>query len=211
MKMNVFKKAAVLGMGGLGMVMSSCANPSVPPPQTAHHYRQVTQLAVLISEEIPPRTWESETEASLEISRTVVRLSRTYRIDPLLVLSIIKVESQFRPMVTSRAGAIGLMQVMPIVVRHIGSEVDVRRKEDLFDPEKNILIGLHYFTYLRDKYENNLLNALAAYNMGPTALDGRLSRRGSVPTTYYRKVMSCYETFRRRLFAYRWRWIPEMT
>jgi len=136
----------------------------------------------------------------MEISQTIVRLSQTYHVDPLLVLAIIKVESQFKPAAHSQAGAIGLMQVMPIVVRHIGSEVDVQRREDLFDPEKNILIGLHYFTYLRDKYGNNLLNTLAAYNIGPAALDERLSQQSPAPTGYYRKVMNCYDEFRRRLF-----------
>ena len=187
------KTTAFLGLSLLGF-LAACASPSI---SIAPPHQQVDRIADLISQELASRG--RKTTDSRQMSHTIVRLSETYRVDPLLVLSIIKVESQFRPTVKSYAGAIGLMQVMPIVVRHIGSEVDIHSQNDLYNPDKNILIGLHYFTYLRDKYSNNLLNTLTAYNMGPAALDGRLSHQRLIPTGYYRKVMSCYEQFQRRL------------
>lgn len=189
MAIRLLKKAALLGM----TLMIACASPAI---SASPYNRQVARIATLVAEEV---NRSSEPLDYLETSRTIVRLSRIYDIDPLLVLAIIKVESGFKPTVRSHAGAIGLMQVMPIVVRAVGDEVAVRSREELFDPTKNILLGIHYFTFLRDKYRNNVQNALIAYNLGPTALDGLLVRRGFVPKGYAQKVLRTYEKYQRKM------------
>lgn len=156
--------------------------------------RQVTRVMTLIMDEVP-----SETPMDfLTISRQIVSLSRTYDVDPLLILAIIKVESRFRPAVRSQTGAIGLMQVMPIVIREVGQEVSIHKRSDLYDPTKNLLLGIHYFTYLMEKYGNDMKRALVAYNLGPSALDERLSRQRLIPLSYYRKVMQYYKAFQEK-------------
>ena len=133
----------------------------------------------------------------IDISRHIVSLSRSYGLDPFLILAIVKVESGFRPSVRSCAGAIGLMQVMPIVIRAVGREVSVHRREDLYDPYKNLHLGIHYLTFLLEKY-GNMERALVAYNVGPSALDKILSRRNFVPSSYARKILLCYKLYREK-------------
>lgn len=186
MMKEFISKIAVLGM----ISLVSCAAPLVA---TSPYDRQVARVASLIAMEAPA----SHDMDLVELSRYIVTVSRDYNLDPLLVLSIIKVESGFKPDAKSFAGAIGLMQVMPIVIRAVGHEVSVAHRDELYNPYKNVRLGIHYFTTLLEKYGNNIRNALMAYNVGPTALDSRLSR-GGLPTGYYQKVMRCYDSFRKK-------------
>lgn len=88
-------------------------------------------------------------------------------VDCDLVASVIKVESGFRSDVVSRKGAVGLMQILPSTAKWMceqnGDEVFV--EESLYDPEKNISIGVKYLAYLFSKYENEDV-VLACYNAG---------------------------------------------
>jgi soluble lytic murein transglycosylase-like protein len=195
MTIRLLKKTAFLGLG----LLFACANPFVSVPEASADYRQAQKIATLISEEVPTSRAYATSIDLFDLSRHIIRLSRDYEIDPLLVLAIIKVESGFKPEARSYVGAIGLMQVMPIVIREVGRDVQVHHRDDLYDPYKNVRLGIHYFTYLRDKYKNDLRNALVAYNLGPSALDSRLRRQDSVPTSYYRKVMKCYDAFREKM------------
>jgi soluble lytic murein transglycosylase len=201
MTIRFIKKTAFSGLA----LLFACASPMISVNKASADYQQTQRLAALISQEIPSernkakKVRKDEKLDVFEFARHVVRLSRDYEVDPLLVLAIIKVESGFKPTARSYVGAIGLMQVMPVVIRAVGSEVAVSNKAELYDPYKNVLLGIHYFTFLRDKYENNLQHALSAYNLGPTALDARLSRQDSVDTSYSRKVMKCYETYREKM------------
>lgn len=190
MTMQLVKKAALLGLA----LLVACVSPVLSASSLD---RQSIRLANIIAEELPPNS----SLALFDISRHIIRLSRDYQVDPLLVLAIIKVESDFKPRATSNVGAIGLMQLMPIVVREVGNEVKVASRNDLFDPYKNILLGIHYFTYLREKYRNNLQNTLMAYNIGPSALDELIVRQDEIPQGYYQKVMKFYERFRKRMVS----------
>ena len=89
-------------------------------------------------------------------------------VDPLLVAAIIKCESSFNPMATSRAGAMGLMQLMPETAEEVALEkkIDLIDSEELYKPEINIEIGFYYIKKLRERYSGSLVLALAAYNAG---------------------------------------------
>lgn len=101
--------------------------------------------------------------APAEISQLVEKTSKAHNVDPLLVDSVIRVESNYDPNAISPKGAQGLMQLMPPTAQMLGVT-------DSFDPAENIEAGVKYLKYLQDLYKDDRL-ALAAYNAGPAAVD----------------------------------------
>jgi len=98
-----------------------------------------------------------------EIAAMVNQAAKAHDVDPLLVESIIQVESNFNPYAISSKGAEGLMQLMPPTARMLGVS-------NSFDPAENIEAGVKYLHYLQSVYQDDRL-ALAAYNAGPKAVD----------------------------------------
>jgi len=101
-------------------------------------------------------------EPAIDISGMVEKAARDNNVDPLLVHSIIQVESNYNPYAVSPKGAQGLMQLMPPTARDLGVS-------NSFDPRQNIEAGVRYLKYLQDLYKDDRL-ALAAYNAGPGAV-----------------------------------------
>jgi soluble lytic murein transglycosylase-like protein len=136
--------------------------------------------------EIPrPRTLLSEGD----LEPVIARHSRTHRLHPALIRAVIKAESDFDPLAISRAGAVGLMQLMP----QTAVRLDV---QDLYNPDQNIGGGTKYLRQLLDRFNGNLPLALAAYNAGETVVD----RYQSLPPIeetrqYVKKVLRYYRTF----------------
>lgn len=93
--------------------------------------------------------------------------SKKYGVDENLIRAIIKVESNFDPSVVSKAGAKGLMQLMPENCRDLGIT-------DPFNIEQNIDGGTRHIKEYLDKYNGDVEMALMAYNGGPT----RMAKRG---------------------------------
>ena len=91
------------------------------------------------------------------------RARRAHNVDPLLVQSVIQVESNYNHYAVSPKGAEGLMQLMPGTARMLGVS-------NSFDPAENIEAGVKYLRYLQSVYQDDRL-ALAAYNAGPKAVD----------------------------------------
>jgi peptidoglycan lytic transglycosylase len=93
-------------------------------------------------------------------------------LDPSLIAGVIYVESRFRDQ-TSRAGAKGLMQILPSTADYIASKSGGTRFEqgDLATPQINISYGSWYLRYLLEHYHGNELLALAAYNAGEGKVD----------------------------------------
>ena len=86
---------------------------------------------------------------------------RKYSLDPALVMAVIHAESQFDPMAVSPKGAVGLMQLSPVVTRELGIN-------DPFNPQLNIDGGVRYLKGLLVTFDGDKELALAAYNAGPT-------------------------------------------
>jgi len=98
----------------------------------------------------------------------VERYSRERSLDPYLVAAIIRQESTFNPVVKSRAGARGLMQIMPTTGKIISRQEGTRfRWQALIEPEANIRMGTLYLRRMLDTFGGRVDYALASYNAGP--------------------------------------------
>lgn len=100
----------------------------------------------------------------------VVRAARERGVDPMMVAALIRQESAFDADIVSRAGAVGLMQVMPATGRELAREegpVDFS-VASLEAPEVNLHLGTRFFRDMWDRYGRDLPLVLSAYNAGPT-------------------------------------------
>jgi len=102
--------------------------------------------------------------AAIAYNDVIAEAAHLYKLDPNLIRAIIRAESAFNPFAVSRAGAQGLMQLMPAVAE----ELNVL---DPFDPRQNIFGGARYLRSLLDRNDGNLDLAVASYNAGPGAVD----------------------------------------
>ena len=125
-----------------------------------------------------------------ELEEAVIRSAREYKLSPALLLAVMKAESSFDPTVISKAGAVGLMQLIPeTAIRH-----GVR---NLYDTHDNIGGGAKHLRYLLDRFHGNVRLALAAYNAGERKVD----RYRQIPPyketqQYVKKVMGYYRDYR---------------
>jgi soluble lytic murein transglycosylase-like protein len=100
----------------------------------------------------------------------IANVSRRYNVEQALVKAMIKAESGFQPNAVSPKGARGLMQLMPGTAQMHG----VR---NIHEPRDNIDGGVHHLRMLLDRYRNNVVLALAAYNAG----EGWVDQYGGIP------------------------------
>lgn len=126
------------------------------------------------------------------LSHNLVRLSDAYEIPAGLILSIIKVESDFQPWAISPRGALGLMQLMPETGQWIASRYAMKwdGPTTLLDEEMNTEFGVRYLAYLKDKYGGDLRKMLSAYNRGPAKVDEDVNEGRSLTLEYYTKIQS---------------------
>src|SRR5215467_13389273 len=113
----------------------------------------------------------------IDLNQVVNEASGRYRLDPDLVNSVIKAESDFNAHAVSPKGARGLMQLMPGTASELGVP-------NAFDPQANVEGGTKYLRELLEKYNFDMLKALAAYNAGPQTVE----RFGGVPPYYETKA-----------------------
>lgn len=99
-----------------------------------------------------------------DLGEILGRASQEHNVDVDLLASIVKAESGGNTRAVSRAGARGLMQLMPATASDLGVE-------DSFKPDQNVRGGSSYIDALLVRYHENLALALAAYNAGPAAVD----------------------------------------
>lgn len=119
---------------------------------------KVFNIEQIILQNIYPKKYEEYVEKYAEENN----------IDPLLIFSIIKAESNFKENAESSSGAVGLMQLMEETAKEIAQSMDepISEKEDLKEAETNIKIGIKYYSILQKNYDGNMLLALTAYNAG---------------------------------------------
>lgn len=115
----------------------------------------------------PPASAPSPLDARLssaDLNQMLARAGRRHNLDVDLLASLVKAESGGNPRAVSRAGAAGLMQLMPGTAASLGVS-------NRFEPRQNIQGGSAYLDALLTRYHDNLALALAAYNAGPLAVD----------------------------------------
>ena len=96
----------------------------------------------------------------------IAAAARRHGISTSLIKAVIRAESNFNPHAVSRAGACGLMQIMPKTAEDLGIA-------DPFDPRENIFGGARYLSELLTQFDGDLPLALAAYNAGPNKVGSR--------------------------------------
>jgi len=96
------------------------------------------------------------------------KYSQLNGLDPYLVASLIRQESEFNALALSRVSAVGLMQLMPKTGKTVAKQVKLRgyNAAQLFTPAINLQLGTRYFKEMVDKYNGQFEYALAAYNAG---------------------------------------------
>lgn len=104
----------------------------------------------------------------LKYEDIIVKYAQENELDPYFVAAVIHAESNFDPQAVSRAGAIGLMQIMPPTGEWIAGKLGVEDfdSEMLKDPETSIRFGCWYLNFLSDKFEDNRQLIVAGYNAG---------------------------------------------
>ena len=102
--------------------------------------------------------------AKSQILNVVNQIADKHGVDEKLVQALIKQESGFNPKAKSKAGAMGLMQLMPSTAKNLGVQ-------DPYNIVQNVEGGVKYLKSMLDKYNGNVILALAAYNAGPSAVD----------------------------------------
>jgi hypothetical protein len=121
-----------------------------------------------------------------DIDAAIEQAAARHNVDPSLVRSVVKVESNFNPNAVSRKGAMGLMQLMPATARSLNVS-------NPFDPEQNVDAGVRHLRRLLDSYGGNVRLSLAAYNAG----SGAVARSAGVPhfretQNYVRRITNLY-------------------
>jgi soluble lytic murein transglycosylase-like protein len=124
--------------------------PPPDPPPAAEQPTQPAPTAVAVAPTAPSK---------INVADAVNAASDRYRLDPDLLNSVIRAESGFNPHAVSRKGAQGLMQLMPETASKLGVP-------NAFDPQANVDGGTRYLRELLERYNFDIIKALAAYNAG---------------------------------------------
>jgi soluble lytic murein transglycosylase-like protein len=155
---------------------------NVPSNPKAKYVMLVREKRILFPKQINIRDYD----------KIITQAAAKFNLDAALIKAVIKAESNFNHKAVSRAGAKGLMQLMP----QTASSLNV---DDVFHPGNNIEGGARYLRYLLNLYRGNLTLALAAYNAG----EGAVAKYNyGVPPyretqNYVRRVLALYESYSR--------------
>ena len=153
---------------------------NVPSNPKAKYVMLVREKRILFPKQINIRDYD----------KIISQAAAKFNLDVALIKAVIKAESNFNHKAVSRAGAKGLMQLMPQTASSL-------KVDDVFHPENNIEGGARYLRYLLNLYKGNLTLALAAYNAG----EGAVAKYNyGVPPyretqNYVRRVLAFYESY----------------
>lgn len=178
----------VMGLSLIGFLMTES-----PLENTISMLSDVTQSKEILAGDMEP------------IIDAINKNALKYKIDPNLIFAIIKSESNFRSDAVSKAGAKGLMQIMPAVWRdqsesECSGDHSGRKpcsKDCIFDPVTNIEVGVKYFHSLLVKYHGRVDLALEAYNAGLTNVDPEKEPKYEETKGYIKKTVRYWQELRK--------------
>jgi len=138
------------------------------------------------------RKWVNSSEFDSHIRIAALK----YGVEPALVKAVIQVESNFDPEAVSRAGARGLMQLMPGTAAQYSLGM-----QQIYNPQRNIEAGVRHLAYLKTLFPNNTPFVLAAYNAG----ENNVIKHNGIPpfpetVNYVQKVAYSHNIFKRTFF-----------
>jgi len=174
-------------------------------------YMQLQELTGMISNEVKREYYITkavkeisqnnstlDSKSIYEISKTIYEESVRYNFNPLLITAIIKTESNYDPKAISDSYAYGLCQVRRFIAPELAENIGIKwdgAEKTLFDPIKNIQIGVYYLSILNRDF-NDLKTAVIAYNQGPYAVQEQLTNNQELPDNYVNKVLDYYANLR---------------
>jgi len=178
--------------GRLVRVLTTAPITHQPPVKAEPRAAATATLETASAASLIPATQATPIQANSAqtIEALIEDASNRYQVDPLLVKSVMQVESNFNPAAVSPKGAQGLMQLIPATAQRFGVT-------DPFDSKQNIEGGVKYLRYLQDLFPTDLRLSLAAYNAG----EGAVAKYGAVPpyretVDYVQKVHQRYSNAR---------------
>jgi len=184
---------------------------SISREQFTEIYMQLQELTGMVTEEnkrefyinrivniISSNNGQMESEKIYEIAKSIYETSMKYDFNPLLICALIKVESNFVIDAVSDSYAYGLCQVRRFIARELAENIGIKwdgAEKTLFNPEKNIKVGIYYLSLLFNDFGDIKL-ALTAYNHGPFKVQEIISQENEIPTVYVDKVLDYYAQYR---------------
>jgi soluble lytic murein transglycosylase-like protein len=190
--------AGFLALGAMVLLDVALVRHEVP----AEERTDVTPASVCAPAVASEPDWAGRVRSTLErmhipirgknleaLLRTVDRSSKRFGIDPLAVLGIIAIESEFDPLAVSPRGAMGLMQLRADTARELAEDLGIAWRSDdlLLDPDVNVLLGSFYLSRLINRF-GDIDAALAAFHDGPGRVQLFKGQGESVPLEYANRV-----------------------
>lgn len=162
---------------------------------------QIETLKAILSEYLIERT-KIKKDLSQEIIKSVFYYSLRQDVDPIIIVSLIVVESKANPKAFSSAGAMGLMQVLPSTAAYFSVKKKIIWEEpyDLTSIEDNVRLGTAYYKHLLFLFARQKKIALAAYNWGPNHIQDRIDRKAKLPQVYPGKVLKVEKEIKEKVY-----------
>jgi hypothetical protein len=161
------------------------SSPGIMPHYTRETYPPAPDVSK--NSQIAPKNDINQERFKLE--PIITKAANKYDVDPDLIRSVIKAESNFDSQATSPKGAMGLMQLMPETARDLGVK-------NAYDAEENIMGGTRYLKSLLERYKGNIDLALSAYNWGMGNVEKKCGQMPAETVNYVAIVNNYYKSMK---------------
>lgn len=133
------------------------------------------------------RHFSSKYGVPADLSTSIHDIAHAEGLEPELGFRLVEIESSFRRLAVSEAGAVGYTQIKPSTAAWLRPET---RRDQLFDTETNLRLGFRYLSVLLDRYDGDHRLALLAYNRGPNRVGSLLAMGRDPANGYARRILT---------------------